>query len=446
MIKKILKKSVFLGFTFFALSLSAQTFTFSTSLEGWGASFGNNGTVTHAATEGVANDGALQLNRINDNANFGIKVGVNDVTTTGIDADVTKFIRIRYKNGTKGTDLRIGGKNGDNDNIKTDAGGNIDFGIFTPDSDEYVTSYIDMSDIALWKGVISNFYLMVRKNVSSTDADDFYLDEIEFLTTMPATTYSEFIKNPSFDGPSGTAHLTGSVDFASRGLTTSEFHDGTQSLGFNFSADATKPFWNFTTYEKVYPSVYTAGSDIQIKMWVKTNRATPIKVSTRLKLSLGGTEIDNKPIASVITTNTAMEWEELTFNIEVTEDFDGVIFWFAVDWDDETEGAVAENLNAGDMVYLDQMTATLTLDDVLKVENNVLEGVNIFVNDKTATLNVKAPVNSSLEMYNILGRKVKSIQKLNEENTVSVAGLANGIYIVRVTSEGKSKIKKVVVR
>ncbi|MGJ8762370.1 MAG: T9SS type A sorting domain-containing protein [Polaribacter sp.] len=444
--KKILKKSVFLGLAFCALSLSAQKFTFTTSFEGWGASFGNNGTVTHAATEGISGDGSLQLNRTSDNANFGIKVGTNDVTSTGIDADATKFIRIRYKNGTKGTDIRIGGKNGVDSAIKTDAGGNIDFNILAPDSNEYVTSYIDMSDIALWKGTITNFYLMIRKNVSSTDSDDFYLDEIEFLTSMPAVTFSEFIKNPSFDGPTGIAHLTGDVDFASRGLTTNEFHDGSQSLGFNFSADATKPFWSFTTYEKTYPSVYTAGSDIQIKMWVKTNRATPVKVSTRLKLSLGGTEIDNKPIASGITTNTSMEWEELTFNIEVKEDFDGVIFWFAVDWEDETEGAVAENLNAGDMVYLDQMTATLTLDDVLSVENNVLEGVSLYVNSKTEILNVKAPLNSSLDMYNILGSKVKAVQKLNEDNTVSVAGLANGIYIVRVTSEGKSKIKKVVVR
>ncbi|WP_343330732.1 T9SS type A sorting domain-containing protein [Polaribacter staleyi] len=443
--KRILKTFLFLGFTFFALSLSAQTFTFSSGLEGWSASFGSNGAVTHAATEGVANDGALQLNRTTDNANFGIKVGANDVTETGIDADATKFIRIKYKNGTKGTSIRIGGKNVDDAAIKTDNNKNVDFNILAPDSNEYVVSYIDMSDIALWKGTITNFYIMVRKN-SASDTGDFFLDEIEFLTSMPAATFSEFIKNPSFDGPTGTAHLTGDVDFATRGLTTTEFHDGGQSLGFNFSADATKPFWNFTLHEKTYPSVYTAGSDIQIKMWVKTNRVAPIKISSRVKLSLGGTEIDGKPIATVSTTNTTMDWEELTFNIEVTEDFDGIIFWFGIDWTDDTEGEVVENLNAGDMVYIDQMTATLTLDNVLNVENNVLDGTNVYVNNKTQTLNVKAPLNSSLEMYNILGSKVKDIQKLNENSAVSLAGMTSGIYIVRVTSEGKSKTKKVIVK
>ena len=43
--------------------------------------------------------------------------------------------------------------------------------------------------------------------------------------------------------------------------------------------------------------------------------------------------------------------------------------------EDETAGAVDENLNAGDMVFIDQMTATLTLDNVLKIDDNVLEGV-----------------------------------------------------------------------
>ena len=446
MIKKILKKSLLIGSAFFALSLSAQTVTFSSDLEGWGVSYGANSVVTHAPTEGISGDGALQLERTGVNSNFGIKVA-GAVTSTGIDANAKKFIRIRYKNGTKSTQIQIGGKNGDNANIKTNTNGNIQLNILTPDSSEYTTSYIDMSEYTLWSGDIINFYILVRKNDDPIeDTDNFYLDEIEFLSSMPATTYSEFIKNPSFDGPTGTEHLTGDVDFASRGLTTSEFHDGTQSLGFNFSADATKPFWSFTAYEKTYPSVYTAGSDIEIKMWVKTNRAAPIKVSSRVKLSLAGTPYDEKPISTVVTTNTAMGWEELTFNIEVRENFDGIIFWFALDWADETEGEISENLNAGDMVYIDQMTATLTLDDVLSVENHVLEGVNVFVNQKTQILNVNAPLNASLEMYNILGGKVKSIQKLNENNAVSIAGITNGIYIVRVTSEGKSKTTKVLVR
>ena len=65
---------------------------------------------------------------------------------------------------------------------------------------------------------------------------------------------------------------------------------------------------------------------------------------------------------------------------------------------------------------------------------------------KTEILNVKAPLNASLEVYNILGRKVKSIQKLNVNNAVSVADIAKGVYLVRVTSEGKSKTTKVIVR
>lgn len=442
--KKILKKLILLTlFTVFSLQLNAQKFTFSSDLEGWTKSYGANSEVTHAPTEGVSGDGALQLQRTGKNSNFGIKVA-GAVTATGIDAEVTKFIRIRYKNGTKGTQLQFGGKNGAGDNIKNNSGGNIQVNGISAESSEYTTSYIDMSSYTGWSGVLTNFHMLVRQNDDPiTDPDNFFLDEIEFLTSMPATTYSEFIQNPSFDGITGIAHISGSSAGASRSLTTAEFHDGTHSLGYNYSADATAQYWAFSTYEKKYSSVYTAGSDVQIKMWVKTNRTTPITMQTRLKLTNAGVENTIKPIATVSTTNTTMGWEELTFDIEVTEDFDGVILFFNILWVDETEGAVAENLNSGDLVYVDQMSATLTLD-VLNVENNFLEAVNVFVDNKTKILNVKTPVNSTLEVYNILGRKVKSIQKLNENNKVSVSGMESGVYIIRVNSEGKSFTKKII--
>ena len=425
-----------------SMQLSAQVVnnieTFTGGLNGWDVSFGTNGTVTHAATEGLTGDGALQLSRGTNNANFGIK------PVTGIDASTKKAIRIRYKNGTNGAQLRIGGTNGDGVAIKNNTGDNLDISnFFTTESDEYITAYIDLSSYTLWTGTLTNFWLMVRQGVP--DTNDFFFDEIEFLDVVPPTTYSEFIQNPSFDGPSGIAHLTGASTDATRAITSTESHDGTQSFKYNYTADATAQFWAFSSYEKVYPSIYTAGSIVQIKMWVKTNRTTPITMQTRLKLTNGGVENTIKPIANATTTNVAMGWEELTFDLVAPEDFDGVTLWFNIFYADETEGAVPENLNASDIVYVDQMSATITLG-TLGLKKNTLQGVAVYPNPVNETLSINSPAGSNIQIYNVLGATIKTINKANKLQTVSVSGLKSGLYFIKVTNDGKVFQDKVIKR
>lgn len=435
MMKKLLKRSLILGLTLFAFTLSAQTVTFSSGLEGWAKSFGDNGDVTHAPTEGVSGDGALKIVRKTDNANFGIK------PNTGINATTKKYIRIRYKNETKGTTIRIGGKNDDGVALKTNGGGNIEIGI-SPDSDEYTTTYIDLSSHTLWKGELTDFIMYVRKNAANdVSGSAFYLDEIEFLDNAPANTYSEFIQNPSFDGPSGVSHLTGNVSFGSRAITSKEFHDGTQSLKKTFTANPDKPYWTFTTFEKKYTSKFPVNSDIQIKMWVKSNRTTPYKVSARVKTTDGGADTSTKPITTVTTTNTTGGWEELTFDLKNAEEFDGILFWFALDY---TDGE-ATNLASGDIVYFDQMTASITAATA-SLEKNTLQGVSVYPNPVRDILHIKAPTASKIQLFNILGASVKSTINTTDEFEMSVSDLPRGVYMLKISSENKTKTTKVVIK
>ena len=413
----LLKRLLFAVTVLAVATINSQTVTFSTGLEGWDANFGSNGTVTHAPTEGVGSDGALKLERSTNNANFGIK------PVTGIDATAKKGIRVRFKNETKGVQFRVSGTNGDGVTIKDNSGGNIDFSIET-ESDEYVTLYIDMSSYTLWTGTLTNFWIGIRQNTPDDSGDAFYLDEIEFLDTVPPTTYSEFIQNPSFDGPSGISHITGSATFANKGITSTEFHDGIQSLRFVFSADADAPYWNFTTYEKTYGfgNDFPVNSDIQIKMWVKTNRTTPISIATRVKLTDDGVDTATKPIANVTTTNTAMGWEELTFDLQNAEKFDGIQFWFALNWTDLDPA----NLLNGDIVYFDQMTASIT-PATLSNKENTLEDVVVYPNPVNNELNIKSPFGSDIVIYNVLGAVVKSINKSEALEKVSLSNLTSGL-------------------
>lgn len=432
--KTILKKSFFIICAFFTFSVSAQTYTFSSGLEGWDLAYGAagsaSGTVTHSPTEGTNEDGALVLTRESNNSNFGLN-------PAGIDASTKKIIKVKFKNETNATQIRVqGSQPADNSTLKLT---NTIFNIGA-NSTEYVTMYLDMTNTDNWNNTIDNLDFLVRVGYASGEGK-FYLDEIAFLTKLPPTTYSEFIQNPSFDGPSGIAHLTGVKPFADRAITTTEKHDGDQSLKTTFSANADEPYWAFSDYEKTYATKFPVDSDIQIKMWVKTNRNTAISIGTRVKLTDGGVETATKPIANVTTTNTAGEWKELTFDLKNVEEFDGISFWFAVNYTD----AEPTNLMSGDIVYFDQMTATIT-EAVLNVKNNILEEVSIYPNPVSDVLNVKCPKDSKVSLFNVLGVNVAT--KINASNKleIPVKGLSKGIYLLKIESDNKSKTSKVIIK
>lgn len=443
--RKLLKKRfAFLAIIGLAsMQLSAQIVgnveIFSSSLNGWAQNFangtsGDNGTVTWAdAAASGTTDGALKLVRITDNANFGFKL--NPEASVGINATNKKVIKMRYKNGSKANQIRIGGKNGNGVNVTTsnftivaDAGVN---------TNGYVTAYFDMTSNTSWIGELTNFWIGVRQNFAAGEGD-FYLDKIEFINSLPPDTYNEFIRNPGFEDLSGIAYLSGTSVGASRSISTTEFHDGTQSLKFDYSVNATANFWTFSSYEGDYAAApKSAGTIAVVKMWVKTNRTTPFTMQARLKLTNLDVENAIKPILSVNTTKTDGSWEELTFNISCPDAFDGASLWFNVLYDDANP---AGNLKAGEVVYIDDLSATFDTPTLL-VSQNALEGVSVYPNPVSDVLNVNAPVGSVIEVYNTLGAVVKSAKGTN---TVSVSDLASGLYLLKVTNNGKTYQDKIV--
>ncbi|MCL7762998.1 T9SS type A sorting domain-containing protein [Polaribacter sp. Z014] len=434
MMKKLLKKGLLLTFALCAFAANAQKYTFSSGLEGWDLAYGaagsNSGTVTHSATEGLNGDGALVLARESNNSNFGLN-------PAGIAASTKKFIRVRFKNATKATQFRIqGAQAADNSDPK------ITSTIFniTANSTEYVTMYLDMSTVIGWDNTVDNLDILIKANYESGEGS-FYLDEIEFLDSAPDNTYSEFILNPSFEGPTGTSHLTGDKDFAVRDLTSTHKHDGDLSFRTTYTADAESTLWAFSSYEKTYTSKFPVDSDIQVKMWVKSSRTSVISMSTRVKLTNGGVDITTKPIATVTTTNTSGDWEELTFNLKNEEEFDGITLWFSLNYMD----GEATNLVNGDVVYIDQMTASISAATA-GVKDNLLEGTAAYPNPVSDILNVKSPIGSKVSLFNILGAKVRSAINNSDKLELSVSDLPRGVYLLKINSENKLKVSKVILK
>lgn len=447
--KKKLNKKVFAFLAIIGLGsmqLSAQIVghveTFAGSLNGWSQNFnngtsGDHGTVTWAdAAESGTTDGALKLVRITNNANFGYKLPGSPTPANGIDATAKKIIKLRFKNGTKANSLRIAGTNEAGTAItQTNITIVADPGVNT---NGYVTTYVDMTGVTGWTGNIANFWIGIRQNIVAGEGD-FYLDKIEFIDALPPLTYNEFIKNPGFeDLANGLGHLTGTSTGASRALSTEVTHSGDQSLKYTYSADATANYWAFSNYIGDYSSSPKgAGTTVVVKMWVKTNRTTPFTMQARLKLYVGGVATTIAPIATVNTTKTDGSWEELTFNIQSTEAFDGATLWFNLVYDEATP---TENLKAGDVVYIDDLSATFDTSTLL-VSQNALEGVSLYPNPAIDVLNVNAPEGSAVEVYNSLGAVVKSAKGTN---SFSVSDLASGFYLVKVSNNGKIYQHKIV--
>lgn len=410
MVRKLLKNVAILSCLVFGTQVQAQ-YDFNGGLQNWTSGYGTE-DITHDASEGVTGDGALKLIRKSNNSNIGFN--------QGIDADTYKYIKIRLKNLTPANTLRIQGSQDAGNTIKlTNQAVSI-----TPSLDEYVTVYVDMTGQTNWSGSsFANLDILVRANFVDVASDNaIYFDEIEFLASLPADEFSEFVKNPNFEDTTGTTFLSGGKTFVTRTITGAEAHDGVQSLKLEFTGDADSTFWTFSSYEKTYGTVYPVGSELEVKMWVKTNRSSTIDISGRVKLTNGGSDTATKPITTVETTNTAMGWEQITLTMVAAEAFDGVTFWFAIPF----ASGESTNLLNGDIVYLDNFTASIT-DATLSVESKKIEGAVVDTENGNITV-----TGADLDaVYSITGQQV------------GATGLASGVYIVKISKGNLQEAVKV---
>ena len=92
------------------------------------------------------------------------------------------------------------------------------------------------------------------------------------------------------------------------------------------------------------------------------------------------------------------------------------------------------------------ISVTYNYDSTLSSSEFNLSDLKIYTNQTNKTLNVNTPENLKVNIYNILGKRVKSADITSQNNQVSVSDLSSQIYIVRLTdNNGKSVTKKIVI-
>ncbi|MEN8703404.1 MAG: T9SS type A sorting domain-containing protein [Polaribacter sp.] len=453
--KKYFKILLMVVVLFTTITISAQQgptlYNFTADAQNWLKGYGN-GTVAHDPSGGAAGDGALTIDRAaNNNANIRRGQGGDDAFIV-IDRAVYNYIKITYKNETAGNSFRLAGLSRAAGTTGAGASfANITVANIVPLSGNYVSTYVDISTIPAGHEV-TRLDILLRANAADdpTGSKVIY-DEIEFIETLPPATNSEFIKNPSFDDVvGGISHITGSTIEFSRSLDASVIKDGSSSFKMAFDkVQPTKINWNFTNYTHSQTATVVENSTIEVKMWVKTNRTgatAPFRIVQRTKMLLDAADVRNAdgdfPSDMQTSTNTSGDWEELTFTYTAPGDFNKALFWFGVDFEAGTD----INMNLNDVVWFDQMSVTITDPSTASVNTNVLEGVSVYPNPVSESLNINTLEGGKITLYNILGAKILSETTAKKNHTINTSVIESGIYLLNVVSDGKSFTQKIIVK
>ena len=78
------------------------------------------------------------------------------------------------------------------------------------------------------------------------------------------------------------------------------------------------------------------------------------------------------------------------------------------------------------------------------ISPNNFEAFKLYPNPASESITIEGANNASIEIYEITGNKVMTLERLSESQPVSIAHLTNGIYIVKISKEKNSKILRFV--
>ncbi|MDG2280177.1 MAG: T9SS type A sorting domain-containing protein [Flavicella sp.] len=172
--------------------------------------------------------------------------------------------------------------------------------------------------------------------------------------------------------------------------------------------------------------------DYIVSVWVYLTVLSSGTLKSTVQETSAGTYNATFDLSEVGQINT---WTQLQAQINISTLGDSPTkFWTTLNF---TSAPVST------IVYLDDLLVT---KGSLIAKAEVLDNVSVYPNPAKENLNISAPAGSEITITNIAGVHVKSLQADSKNTKLSVSGLNSGIYIVKVVSEGKSYVTKVVVQ
>ena len=172
---------------------------------------------------------------------------------------------------------------------------------------------------------------------------------------------------------------------------------------------------------------FSTYNSIKMKVW------SPVSgIVVKLKLeNLNNDASLNREIDVVNTVANA--WEELTFTfpgIVNANNYKRVVFFF--------------NFNspgAGESYYFDDVKLNINLS----LQNFSNDKINIFPNPANDLITISSDkLIEAISLYNVLGQEVISSRPNNNNQTIDIASLNSGVYIVKTTIAGVTSSSRIV--
>ncbi|MES2514506.1 MAG: T9SS type A sorting domain-containing protein [Bacteroidota bacterium] len=226
------------------------------------------------------------------------------------------------------------------------------------------------------------------------------------------------------------------------GPSTGTKHSGAQALFFTVNMTTIgAPAGTYDAFVNLPCMDVTAGDVYKISYWKKANTAAGFTVNAQSAVFTGTAQNAMSMTTVVkayspITPNAAPVWtKDSTYYTATANE----TRYFAI----AGKGVLTVNT--------DQIN--VRIDDIMIVKDGSVgvktiaanDAISIFPNPTSGILNINAiEVNSSVEVFNVIGDKVYTSTLVKGNNVIDLSGLANGAYFVKLNSNNQITTKKVV--
>jgi hypothetical protein len=260
---------------------------------------------------------------------------------------------------------------------------------------------------------------------------------------LTSTTYTNGIEN-SYSFNSITQSWTGlGLGFSN---LTGNVHSGTGAVFYTLNNTTMgAPNGTYETMNILPCMDVTTGDTYKISFWKKSSTAAGLAVNGQTGVFSGlVNDIASmtdvlKPYSALVPTAlpATAGWLKDSVNYVATAT---ETRYFAIGGKGSLTAA-SQQINVRlDDIKIEKVTSGVGIKSISA--NN---SISIFPNPTTGLLNINAvEVNSSVDVYNVIGEKVYSNTLVKGNNVVDLSGLANGAYFVKLNSNNQITTKKVV--
>ena len=122
-----------------------------------------------------------------------------------------------------------------------------------------------------------------------------------------------------------------------------------------------------------------------------------------------------------------LEYTEYSYDLS---DYEGQMVYLAIHY-------VAQDS------FVFQMDDFLVQGNILSIEDNLFNNFNHYITNNNLVMSASSSL-ENIQLYNLLGQEVFSKSLSNTNETINISSLDTGIYIAKVSIQGKSKSFKIV--